>query len=371
MQRLLENWRQYLKEEAGAGDYYFEIMRSPRKIMIQPLEKQSRTTVLSKNQEGKTDAYLEMALRNGIWEVAAVGSPAESKGVGLTMYLLAMELAENKGLSPDSVENSQDALKIWEILRNYPDIVKEKKQEYQYDSDDDPFFFVWYKKNADILEKLKNNNHLSIKTSKSIEKEPEIEEDPFDPDTFDWDELDSIDEVQKNDTNKISKVFIIENNKILALKRHPTSNIQPKKWDLPGGHLKKGENHVDGAKREVKEETNLEISGLKEEKTEKNVVFLSTSQFSGKIKLDLSENTEFQWVSAENIDDFEFFPGLKAKIKKILTIKEDYQAKIKKNHCKMKRKNLNLGKNNKKEGPGITNSSCKRAASAPPGAGGS
>ena len=43
----------------------------------------------------------------------------------------------------------------------------------------------------------------------------------------------------------------------------------------------------------------------------------------------------------ENIDDFEFFPGLKTKIKKILTIKEDYQAQVKKNHCKMKQKNLN------------------------------
>ena len=370
MKLILESWRQYLNEETGIGDFYFEITHTPAKITIQPLEKQSRKTVSSKNKEDETDARLEMALRDGVWEVASAGSPAGSKGVGLTMYLLAIELAENRGLSPDSIETSQDALKIWEILRNYPDIVKEKKQEYQYDSDDDPFFFIWRKKNANTLEKLKNNDQLSITTSKSVEKGPEIEEKPFEPDDFDWGELDSIYETQQKDTKKVSKVFIIDNNKILSLKRHPDAKIQPKKWDLPGGHLKKGENHVDGAKREVKEETNLEISGLKEENTEKNVVFLSTGQFSGKIKLDLEENTEFQWISAENIDDFEFFPGLKGKIKKILTIKEDYQAKIKQNHCKMKQKNINSGKNNKKEGPGITNSSCKRADSAPPGAGG-
>jgi len=59
------------------------------------------------------------------------------------------------------------------------------------------------------------------------------------------------------DTNKVSKVIIIKNNKILLLQN--TNG----KYELPGGHIEVGESAIDGAKREVKEETGLDVINLK------------------------------------------------------------------------------------------------------------
>jgi len=51
------------------------------------------------------------------------------------------------------------------------------------------------------------------------------------------------------------KACIHRNNKVLLLKNE-------KGWDLPGGHLKQGEATVDGLKREVFEETGLNIEDI-------------------------------------------------------------------------------------------------------------
>jgi len=59
------------------------------------------------------------------------------------------------------------------------------------------------------------------------------------------------------DTNKVSKVIITKDNKILLLQK--TNG----KYELPGGHIEVGESAIDGAKREVKEETGLDVINLK------------------------------------------------------------------------------------------------------------
>jgi ADP-ribose pyrophosphatase YjhB (NUDIX family) len=56
---------------------------------------------------------------------------------------------------------------------------------------------------------------------------------------------------------------VVWNRKTLLLQQSKKGR-HPGKWGMPGGRLKKGESLVDGALREVKEETNLdiEIKGL-------------------------------------------------------------------------------------------------------------
>jgi len=46
----------------------------------------------------------------------------------------------------------------------------------------------------------------------------------------------------------------------LLLKRSSTNKKFAEQWDLPGGHLKMGENTIDGLIREVEEETGIKIS---------------------------------------------------------------------------------------------------------------
>jgi len=63
------------------------------------------------------------------------------------------------------------------------------------------------------------------------------------------------DEVPDEDTYVTVKACIHRNSKVLLLKNE-------KGWDLPGGHLKQGEDPVDGLKREIYEETGLNINDI-------------------------------------------------------------------------------------------------------------
>ena len=56
-----------------------------------------------------------------------------------------------------------------------------------------------------------------------------------------------------------AKAFIVDNNKLLLVQRCPDDIQNPSIWELPGGRLKPAENPFEGLKREIKEETNLDI----------------------------------------------------------------------------------------------------------------
>ena len=63
-----------------------------------------------------------------------------------------------------------------------------------------------------------------------------------------------------NDSRKVAKVIIIDdNNHVLMLKRSDYIDKFAGEWDLPGGHIQIGEELDTGMRREVKEETGLDI----------------------------------------------------------------------------------------------------------------
>ena len=55
------------------------------------------------------------------------------------------------------------------------------------------------------------------------------------------------------------KAFIVDNHKLLVLKREPSDIHLPNIWEIPGGRLQLGEDPFAGLKRETKEETGLDI----------------------------------------------------------------------------------------------------------------
>lgn len=55
------------------------------------------------------------------------------------------------------------------------------------------------------------------------------------------------------------KCFIMNDGKLLILERHSKDDFKPKIWELPGGQLEPGEDPFGGAKREVMEETGIDI----------------------------------------------------------------------------------------------------------------
>lgn len=99
----------------------------------------------------------------------------------------------------------------------------------------------------------------------------------------------------------------------LALKRSEDSFTRPGDWDLPGGSVIFGELHEEALRREISEESGLEVGDLWiidlftrcEEKEEKAIysIYASFKTTSRQTIVSLSdEHTEYQWVSLEEFD---------------------------------------------------------------------
>jgi 8-oxo-dGTP diphosphatase len=104
-----------------------------------------------------------------------------------------------------------------------------------------------------------------------------------------------------------AKAFIFHERKLLLIKRRPDDIQTPGIWEGPGGRIEQGENPVEGLKREVKEETGLEIQVVipfsTKQFTRKDgqiitlIIFLCKSE-SAEVKLS-EEHTEFAWIEIE------------------------------------------------------------------------
>ena len=131
-----------------------------------------------------------------------------------------------------------------------------------------------------------------------------------------------IKEGEEMDKHEVSKVMIVDGDKVLLLLREKNSHWKPLYWDFPGGHLKNDETWEQGAIREVKEETNLDVSGLEEitvENQEARIKFFKTTNFSGKFILDTLENEAFRWVKAKDIPNYaKLTPNVATLVKKEL-----------------------------------------------------
>ena len=121
------------------------------------------------------------------------------------------------------------------------------------------------------------------------------------------------------DTDQIRKVVLIDDNdQILILKRTEGMEKFAGEWDLPGGHTEVGESDLDALRREVKEETTLDIANPKEILQKGRIKFYKTRQYSGIIELS-DEHTDYKWVTIEDLDSYtigaEFVKAAKAAFK--------------------------------------------------------
>ena len=107
----------------------------------------------------------------------------------------------------------------------------------------------------------------------------------------------------------VSKVIILDGLNILLLKRNTehVNERSPWTWDLPGGHIDSGETALSAAKREVAEETNIELKFLlrmgKDSNIGKLTYFYVSDDWSGPIELS-DEHEQYKWVSPNDLHNY-------------------------------------------------------------------
>lgn len=95
--------------------------------------------------------------------------------------------------------------------------------------------------------------------------------------------------------------IIIDNDKILVLQQVAGH------WGFPKGHVEEGETEIQTAKREIKEETNLDVEindnyrytekYSPAEGVEKEVVYFIAQKIGGEIKVQEEEVKKIEWLS--------------------------------------------------------------------------
>jgi len=60
----------------------------------------------------------------------------------------------------------------------------------------------------------------------------------------------------------VAAVISDKKGRILVSQRALNAKLYPGKWQVPGGKVERGENYLEALKREVKEETDLEIVSI-------------------------------------------------------------------------------------------------------------
>lgn len=113
------------------------------------------------------------------------------------------------------------------------------------------------------------------------------------------------------------KAVVVKEGKILLLKRSPEEVINKNKFDLPGGHLEVSETIKEGLKREISEETGLEVEiGAVIKLSEfpkdspyfdkiKSLRFIAYYK-SGEVKVNQVEHSDYLWLPiGEAIEKFD------------------------------------------------------------------
>ena|SRR3989338_11622992 len=129
----------------------------------------------------------------------------------------------------------------------------------------------------------------------------------------------------------IADAVIEKEGKVLLLKRASDKKFLPSYWDLPGGKVEEKEDPNTAIKREVLEETNLQVKSakpryvwsyqLQNRPGEFFIVinYLVKCHDYDKIQVRKEEHSEFKWLTIDEIEKLNYFsPEMKIAVNKVL-----------------------------------------------------
>ena len=104
-------------------------------------------------------------------------------------------------------------------------------------------------------------------------------------------------------------ILLDQNDKTLILLRPAEAKWAPLKWGYPGGKIEPGEDALDAAVRETKEETALDARSLilAKLKVDKPVEVYYTRDYSGTVRID-HEHNDWAWVSHDELKEYDLAP---------------------------------------------------------------
>lgn len=116
----------------------------------------------------------------------------------------------------------------------------------------------------------------------------------------------------------ITSAMILVDGKFLVLHRPSRSRSYPGKWSLVSGHVEYGESFEETSRREIMEETQIQVSypnadcapfRVREGDIVYNVHTFLYLLTSAEVKLN-DENTEYRWISLDEVDNTKMVDGI-------------------------------------------------------------
>jgi 8-oxo-dGTP diphosphatase len=164
------------------------------------------------------------------------------------------------------------------------------------------------------IETTLNNDRNAVKKSKEIKRDANVD---VNLGTRAYNAQPSLNEEKEKKMIKNAIVIILNgDNKVLLLKRSSDTEWMPNKYAFAGGRVDKDEAPKSAAKREVLEETGIELDNLIEsfkiEDIANSVNYIFLSRYSGEptdIKLS-EEHTNYGWYSISEIKYLDTAPNL-------------------------------------------------------------